>query len=280
MSSKKTIIFVDDEPNILKALKRTFFEEDYSIHLFPGAEKALEKSKAAMEKLLKKQTELDKTEIPKQKPGVGRHFWFEKYHWMITSSGNIVVAGRDAKSNDQVVKKYLKDKDRYCHADLTGAPSVVVKHDPDVNSGDISDESLEEACWFALNFSKAWSSKLGSGTAYWVKPDQVSKTPQSGEFLARGAFVIRGKRNHISNIRLELGLGEFSYHGKRKLLAGPVTAVKAHSTKYVILVPGESKKNVMAKKLSELFNVAIDDLLSVLPAGGFTLVEKVGFKEK
>ncbi len=241
-----------------------------------GAEKAYNKTKLKLENLAKEITMIEKIEVPKTKPMVGRHFWFEKYHWMLTSLGNLVVAGRDAKSNDQVVKKYLNDKDRYCHADISGAPSVVVKADPDVE--EIPNETLHEACEFALIFSKAWHSKLGSGTAYWVKPDQVSKTPQSGEYLARGAFVIRGKRNYVPNIKLELALGEIDYQGRRKLMAGPLKAVKSKSDRYVVLVPGDVKKNEMAKELSDLFNVVVDDVLSVLPSGEFAVVQKVGFK--
>ena len=42
--------------------------------------------------------------------------------------------------------------------------------------------------------------------AYWVWGDQVSKTPQSGEYLVTGSFMIRGKKNYINPQRLELGV--------------------------------------------------------------------------
>jgi predicted ribosome quality control (RQC) complex YloA/Tae2 family protein len=244
-----------------------------------GAEKALMKTKQALKDLEKQQDKLEKIEIPKSKPSLGRHFWFEKFHWFITSFGNLVVAGRDAKSNDQLVKKYLNDHDRYCHADLSGAPSVVVKHESDDGSKEISAKTLEEACQFALLFSKAWNSKIGAGSAYWVKPDQVSKTPQSGEYLARGAFVIRGRRNHVANIKLELAIGIIDYQGKPKLMAGPLEAIKKHTEKFIVLAPGDEKKNQTAKKLSELLNISVDDILSALPSGGFAIIKKVGFKE-
>ncbi len=245
-----------------------------------GTQKAIISTETAFAELLNKASKIRATSIIKQRPSLGKHFWFERFHWFITSNGYLVVGGRDAKSNDQVVKKYLKDNDRYCHADLSGAPSVVVKYDPELGFDTIPDDSLAEACRFALIFSKAWSSKIGSGTAYWVKPDQVSKTPQTGEFLARGAFVIRGKRNYVENINLELGLGEIIYQGKRKLMAGPINAVKVIAQKYVILVPGDVKKNSIAKQLSELFEVANEDVLSILPSGEFEIIEKVGFEEE
>lgn len=33
--------------------------------------------------------------------------------------------------------------------------------------------------------------------AWWVHPSQVSKTPQAGEYLTTGSFVIRGKKNFV-----------------------------------------------------------------------------------
>jgi len=36
--------------------------------------------------------------------------------------------------------------------------------------------------------------------------DQVSKTPQSGEYLVTGSFMIRGKKNYVHPQRLELGV--------------------------------------------------------------------------
>jgi predicted ribosome quality control (RQC) complex YloA/Tae2 family protein len=56
-----------------------------------------------------------------------KQYWFDAYRWFISSEGNLVIAGRDARSNDRIVKKHLKDGDRYAHAEVKGAPSVVIK---------------------------------------------------------------------------------------------------------------------------------------------------------
>ncbi len=42
MSESGKIVFVDDEPNILKALQRVFFEDDYDIETFTSGQEALE----------------------------------------------------------------------------------------------------------------------------------------------------------------------------------------------------------------------------------------------
>ena len=53
--------------------------------------------------------------------------WFENYRWFITSEGEVAIGGKDATTNERAVKKYLKNMDRYAHADVHGAPSVVLR---------------------------------------------------------------------------------------------------------------------------------------------------------
>src|SRR6266581_869462 len=124
-----------------------------------------------------------------------KSMWFDAYRWTISSEGFLILGGRDARTNDQLVKKHLKEGDRYAHADVHGAPSTVIK-----DGARASDATLREACEFALAYSKAWSAGLAGGSAYWVLPEQVSKQAESGEFLPRGAFVIRGKRNSVDDL--------------------------------------------------------------------------------
>ncbi len=199
-----------------------------------------------------------------------KKYWFEKYRWFISSDENLVIAGRDAKTNERVVKKHMKDEDIYAHAEIHGAPSVIVKR----NGNDpIGEQTLKEACEFALCFSKAWPSKIGGGAAYWVKPHQVSKTPQAGEFLARGAFVIRGKRNYV-RAELKLAVGFVNYRDEKLLTCAPLSAMNRWCDEYYVIVPGDERKEVMAKKLSKEMGVEVDELVSALPSGGSTIVEK------
>jgi len=61
-------------------------------------------------------------------------------------------------------------------------------------------------------------------------------------------------------------------------MCGPVSAVKKHTDKYVVLVPGDMKKLDAAKLLSRVFDVNVDSLDRVLPPGGVTFVEMVRVK--
>ena len=55
-------------------------------------------------------------------------FWFERFHWFVTSENLLVVAGRDAQQNELLVKRHLGRGDLYVHADLRGAASTIVKN--------------------------------------------------------------------------------------------------------------------------------------------------------
>ena len=237
-----------------------------------GAHEALKKTKNEIKTLEEKDTIEDKKDIINTK-----QFWFEQFRWFLSAEGNIVVAGRDAKSNEQVVKKYLKAGDRYVHADIHGAPSCVVKSiDINDNKISISEKTLEEACIFAASYSKAWK-KFGEAQVYWVLPEQVSKTPQSGEFLPKGAFIIRGKRNY-KKCKMEIAIGEININNITKVMGGPIESVKTRSNKYIILTSGSIKKSAIANKLTEIFNVSEQTIERVLPPGELKVVKTIGFE--
>jgi len=199
--------------------------------------------------------------------------WFEAYRWTISSEGFPILGGRDARTNDQLVKKHLKEGDRYAHADLHGAPSTVIK-----DGARASDATLREACEFALAYSKAWSAGLASGSAYWVLPEQVSKQAESGEFLPRGAFVIRGKRNYFHDLPVRMAIGEVEVEGHRKIMGGPVTAVAARSARYVVLAPGKGDREAITKKLASIFEVPIEEIARAMPPGSVEIIERHGIE--
>jgi hypothetical protein len=204
-----------------------------------------------------------------------RH-WFERYRWTIASDGSLIVGGRDASSNERVVKKYLKDRDRYCHADFHGAPSVVVK---DPGEG-VTDEALEEGCAVTAIYSKAWSSGRATADAYWVMPEQVSKTPQSGEFVPKGGFIIRGRRNYVKDIPMRAAIGLVEHEGDPLVMGGPPSAVSAGATVWVELLPSKDKKETTAKQVARLLDVELDEVMAAMPPGGCRVGEVHGISDE
>ena len=232
------------------------------------AEEALADSKAAYAKREKGLAKDEAARAARAQPT--KQFWFERYKWFITSGGKLVIAGKDAHTNDNIVKKHLKDADVYAHADLHGAPSTILK-----DGQKASDAELREACHFALAQSKGWVAALSDGSAYWVYPDQVSKTPEAGEFVPRGAFIIRGRRNYEYHLPMRLAVGEITYQNERKVMCGPEDAVRSMSSKYFVIVPGRGKAGKTAAHMAKELGVPEEEVARIVPPGDCEIASKV-----
>ncbi|MDG6225738.1 MAG: ribosome rescue protein RqcH [Candidatus Thermoplasmatota archaeon] len=232
----------------------------------PGIEKGIEDARRKLEALKKKKVE------PRPR-AVLRRFWFEDFRWCFSSEGVLMIGGRDARSNERLVKKYLREGDRYAHADVKGSPSVIVR----IEKGDEpTEETFIEACHLSILNSKAWTSKVGYESAYWVMPEQVSRTPQAGEFLPKGSFMIRGKKNMALKLPMEGAASLLYIEGVPKVMFGPISAVKARcrGTLYRI-IPGRSSKDDVAKVISRELGAEIEQVLSVLPPGDMDMSRMV-----
>ena len=244
-----------------------------------GALIAIENTKKQLEEIKsKKDSAMENISVPKKR--VKKNLkWYEKLRWFVSSDNVLVVGGRDANSNESVVKKYLEPNDIYLHADIHGATSTAIK----LNGHKLNDNLLKESGEFAASFSSAWSKGFTSQDVFWVHPDQVSKTPEAGEFLAKGSFVIRGHRNYIRGARLKLAIGIVDYEGKR-IMAGPIEALEKHSQNFVVLKPGFTKKEAIAKKILHKINeddlITLDDIIRVLPSGKCDIDEEYHQRKK
>ena len=244
-----------------------------------GALVAIENTKKQLEEIRsKKDIAMEHIAVPKKRVKKDLK-WYEKLRWFISSENILVVGGRDANSNENVVKKYLEPNDIYLHADIHGASSTAIK----LNGTELNDKILKESGEFAASFSSAWSKGFTTQDVFWVKPDQVSKTPEAGEFLAKGSFVIRGHRNYIRGARVKLAIGIVDYEGKR-IMAGPIEALEAHCENYVVLKPGFTKKEAIAKKILHKINeddlLTLDDIIRVLPSGKCDIDEEYHQRKK
>jgi len=244
-----------------------------------GALIAIENTKKQLEDIkAKKDIAMENISTPKKR--VKKNLkWYEKLRWFLSSEGVLVIGGRDANTNENIVKKYLEPNDIYLHADIHGATSTAIK----LNGTELNDNILKESGEFAASFSSAWSLGFTSQDVFWVHPDQVSKTPESGEFLPKGSFVIRGHRNYIRGARVKLAIGIVDYEGKR-IMVGPIDALEAHCENFVVLKPGFTKKEAIAKKIINKINeddlLTLDDIIRVLPSGKCDIDEEYHQRKK
>jgi len=248
-----------------------------------GARKALNSS---LEKL--KTSRLEKEVIPtKQKQMIKnrKKKWFEKFRWFISSDDLLIIGGRDIKTNEIVFRKHLSDNDIFLHADFKGSPAVVIKN----KSGVIPESTIIEAAQFTVAYSSAWKSKYMTADAYWVNSDQVSLTPPSGQYLPKGSFMIRGKKNYIKNVSMDLAIGIIKEDNFYIPITGPLNAIKKQSSIYLKIKPGNKKRSEVAKEIKQYFirrigideeekskiiNIPLDEIIRLLPGEAEIIKEK------
>ena len=274
-----TTLIIDPKLTIAENAENYYEKAKKAKRKTKGALIAIENTKKQLEDIkAKKDIAMENIAVPKKR--VKKNLkWYEKLRWFLSSDNVLIIGGRDANSNESIVKKYLEPNDIYLHADIHGASSTAIK----LNGAELNDTLLKESGEFAASFSSAWSLGFSTQDVYWVHPDQVSKTPESGEFLAKGSFVIRGHRNYIRGARVKLAIGIVDYEGKR-IMAGPIEAVEAHCENYVVLKPGFTKKEAIAKKIIGKINeddlLTLDDIIRVLPSGKCDIDEEYHQRKK
>jgi predicted ribosome quality control (RQC) complex YloA/Tae2 family protein len=211
-----------------------------------GALKAIEDTKLAMQKREKKVSSRRKVNTKK--------YWYERFRWFKSSDDFLVVAGRDADSNEEIVKKYMEKRDIVFHTQNPGAPITVIK----TMGNEVPETTLQETAQFVVSYSSVWKSGQFSGDCYWIKPEQVSKTPETGEFLKKGSFVIRGERNYFRDVQVTAAVA-LELEGSTRVIGGPTSAVRKNGQHVVEVVPGKYNQNDVAKKIYKIYVERLKD---------------------
>jgi predicted ribosome quality control (RQC) complex YloA/Tae2 family protein len=221
------------------------------------AVQVLERLKKELAKVEEEQRRIEK-EVRTSAKAVAKKSWFEKFRWSITAGKRPMIGGRDASQNETVVRKYLKNHYLFFHADIPGASAVVTPP---------MDDLLEvyQVAQFAAAYSRAWKIGIHAIDVYYVRGEQVSKQPPSGQYLAKGSFMVYGKREYVRNIRLELAIGCRRDGDVYRAVATPPRSAPLLAEKYVVVTPGNVEKNKLAKEIAKLGKCSIDDITAVLP---------------
>jgi len=220
----------------------------------------VEKTIAEFEKQLAREEKKQVKEEEQQKVRkIVKKEWFDKYRWFVSSDGFLVVAGRDATTNEMIIKKNTDAHELVFHTDMQGSPFVVVKNP---ENKVIPDTSKEEAASYCASLSKAWKRGLSSTEVYAIMPEQVSKEAKSGEYLGKGSFMIYGKREYF-DAGMSLALCVY----KDKVMMGPVSAVQKHANIFVIIKQGNKKLSDVAKTIVKKIDAEVDDVVRALPQG-------------
>jgi predicted ribosome quality control (RQC) complex YloA/Tae2 family protein len=218
-----------------------------------GAEKQIQETKAKIEEA-KKQVTLTKE---RQQPLAKRRKreWFEKYRWFRSSDGLLVIGGRDATTNEILIKKRMEPNDIVFHAEIVGAPFVLIK----TEGKTASKQTIKEAAQLAASYSRAWKEMLSAINVYWIHPDQVSKTPPSGQSLQKGSFMIRGTKNFVRGVPLHVAVGVKIDDDAIMVIGGPVEAIANQTDFYLEIVPGDQKSGQLAKKIRHQLSTRVSE---------------------
>ena len=217
-----------------------------------GVELALKETSKSIAKLEKEKGKIILVER-KKKEQIKKK-WYEKFRWFFSSDNLLVIGGKDATTNEILIKKYLEPNDLVFHAQVQGAPFFVIKNP---ENEQIPVQTLEEAAQASVSYSKAWKAGWGACDTYYIKPDQVSKTAPSGEYLGKGAFMIYGEKKWFRKTELKMAIGFKINEGVEvvetvEILAGPVSAITKNSNYYITIGVGDLKSGELAKKVKNL----------------------------
>jgi len=219
-----------------------------------GAKEALERSKKKLAKLKKEKPKQEK----KQKKETKKE-WYEKFRWFISSEQFLCIGGRDATTNEIIIKKYAEENDLVFHTDIAGSPFFIIK----TENKKPTEKTINETAIATAGFSRAWKMGIASADVFYVKPEQVTKKAKAGEYLQKGAFMIYGKKNYLKPA-IKFAVGKIN----DKIMAGPINAIKKNCEKFIEIEQGNEKASSVAKKIQKKIGGEIDDIIRVLPAGG------------
>ena len=267
--------------------------------IYSKGKKAEKKVKGTVSAIKKTEDKISNLKLEKESLEMGidflvkkpRKIWYEKFRWFNSSDGFLIIGGRDAATNEIIFKKYLDPYDLIFHTNFPGSPLVIIKNP---ENKEIPSTTIEEAAIFVASFSRAWKENWGVVDTFYIHPDQITRSPPSGEYLQKGSFIISGKKNFIKNVKTELTIGLIFVELKMgannqspgyfpKIICGPETAIKKQANKNITIIPTKSKsltKGKLAKELKSNFLreidkelkkwvelLSIDEILLFLPNG-------------
>ncbi|MEM1682598.1 MAG: ribosome rescue protein RqcH [Ignisphaera sp.] len=211
--------------------------------------------------------------------------WYESYIWYVTSSGFLVIGGKNASQNMKIIRRLVNSDDIVLHADVHGASTVVIK----TYGKNVDYDSIKEASLIAACYSKAWKNKLFSIDVFWVKGSQISLSPPSGEYLQKGSYMVYGERNYVRNIELKLAIGIEIVDGNMiRVSIGPEDVVSKRTIAYFVIIPGDDDPQSVAnnfieflksKKLDEIaVTININEIVDKIPGRSKVIKLAVNYK--
>ncbi len=177
---------------------------------------------------------------------------YQNYRWFVTSSGKIVIGGKNAIQNEEIMKRVDKD-DSIMHTSTPGSPFCIVEKP--------SEQDLKETAIFCACFSHEWRKGKEKSEIHIFKGEQVIKN----KGMKHGTFGVMGSVNK-KKVQLKLALDVQN----TKLRAVPESSAKK---KLIILKPGKLDKEEAALKIIKILKdkysylVTKEEVMAAIPSG-------------
>ena len=187
---------------------------------------------------------------------------YQKFKWFYTSTGKLVLGGKNALQNETLLRRLKKEKEErmIMHTQSPGSPFSVILSDIKL----IKSEDIKECAIFTAAFSKAWKQRKKIENVDIFKLSKLFKAKQ----MQLGTWGVKEK---IKTIEVQLSL--VLTIQKDKLRAVPESSVKLEKQILLKIFPGKIDKQEMLGKLQVLLPSSFnkEEILSALPSGGLSI---------
>lgn len=192
-------------------------------------------------------TEAEPKTVELELKKVRERAWYEKFRWAVLSSSKKLLLGRDAITNEVLVRKHANEEAQVFHSDFVGSPFALVWP-----PGEMTEKEMQEAADITASYTtKAWEMAFSSLDVYWVRGSQLSKSPPSGTYLAKGAFYVTGEKNFVRGAKLGIAIGSVIADGRIDIVAMHPDAVTEGPL--AVVVPGGRSNSEISRKLAKAF---------------------------
>jgi predicted ribosome quality control (RQC) complex YloA/Tae2 family protein len=114
-----------------------------------------------------------------------------KFRESVTKFGTVILAGKDEKSNEELVKQAGENEEVF-HTEAPGSPFVNIKGKP-------RNSEIKIAAIFCAKYSRDWKKNIGDVIVHRFKGKDIFKTKEmkTGTFGVKKFNIIRIKKAEI-----------------------------------------------------------------------------------
>ncbi len=186
---------------------------------------------------------------------------YRKYRWFYTSTGKLVIGGKTAAQNDELLHQVTASSDEHVvmHTTEPGSPFCVIMS----NIKNVTKADREECAIFTGCFSRAWRNNKKSIAVDIFLSSQLYKDKK----MKPGTW---GVQTRIERVSVALKLVLVRQQGVLRAVP-PASASKKEAIAFIC--PGTLDKRDLVPKFELEFNQSFsqEEVLTALPAGGSKL---------